>query len=598
MVDFFIASSVSSSSFMTSKTLQFDKALDEYFVRLEVDKKGGQWRICRFSGEKFYVRPEDIEFYKKIRVPLPTISPSERSRRRMAYSPGYAFFKVKSALDGKPLISVLPPTTPFQIYPHSYWLSHKWDPVDFGIAPDDQKPFFAQFKGLQLAVPRPNLNSHPANLNSDYTNNSSYLKNCYMTVDAVRGEDLYYFNCCQNNKNCVDCWSVGWSDTCYQCWGDRLWKCFFCQYTYDTTESYFLFDCRNCSNCFMSANLRNKKYYFFNEPLTKEEYERRTAEINLGDYAVFQQHLKKYEDMKTSAIHKENFNDPNNIDSIGDWMWNSKNCFQVIYSDTNEYCAYSLGFYGYRDSYDVIGGMGGELCYELMTISTENNYGVKFSTFINNSRDLEYCDLMRNCHDCFGCIGLSDKSFCVFNKQYTEDEYWRIVDELKVSMLARGEYGEFFPPNLSYYPYNYSLVNSYPGYGDLEEAKRLGYVMEFVPEDAQDTLNLEVILASKLPQDIKDADDSILEKVIFDEKHNKKFRITKFELVFYRKYGLPLPRVHPLVRMQEWRKSLDLRLNFYPRKCAKCGKEITSTYALDRPENNIYCEACYRSEVL
>ena len=583
---------------MISKTPQFDKALEEYFAKLKVDEKGGQWRVCRFSGEKFYVRPEDIEFYKKIRVPLPTLSPSERSRRRMAYSPSYTFFKVKSALDGEPLISVLPSTTQFKVYPHPYWFSHQWDPTDFGVEPDHQRTFFAQFKELQLSVPRPNLNSHPANLNSDYTNNSAYLKNCYMTVDTVKGENLYYFDCCQDNKNCVDCWSVDLSDTCYKCWGARLWKCFFCQYTYDTTESYFLFDCRNCEHCFMSANLRNKKYYFFNEPFTKEEYEKRVKAIDLGNYSVFHDYLKKYEELKVGAIRKENFNDPNNINSMGNWMWNSKNCFQVIYSDTNEDCAYSLGFYGYRDSYDVIGGVGGELCYEFMTMSTENNYGIKFSTFINNSRSLEYSDLMRNCHDCFGCIALSDKSFCIFNKQYVEEEYWRTVDKLKTEMLMRGEYGEFFPPDLSPHPYNYSLVTAYPGYDNFEEARKYGYRIEKVETETRETAGLEVIPASKLPSDIKEVDDSILEKAVLDEESGKKFRITRYELDFYRTYNLPLPRIHPLIRMQQWRKNLDLRLRFYERKCVKCGKDIKTTYAPDRPEKNIWCEACYQSEII
>lgn len=47
-----------------SKTPNFDKALNDYFSKLELDDKGGspprggQWRTCRFSGEKFYVRPE------------------------------------------------------------------------------------------------------------------------------------------------------------------------------------------------------------------------------------------------------------------------------------------------------------------------------------------------------------------------------------------------------------------------------------------------------------------------------------------------------------------------------------------------------------
>ena len=133
---------------MTSKTPQFDAALDAYFAALALDEKGGQWRLCRFSGERFYVRPEDIVFYKEMRVPLPTLSPLERARRRMAFSPGYQFFKVKSAITGKSVISIYPPNTQFKIYEHTIWFSDQWDPLSFGRAYDPARPFFEQFDAL------------------------------------------------------------------------------------------------------------------------------------------------------------------------------------------------------------------------------------------------------------------------------------------------------------------------------------------------------------------------------------------------------------------------------------------------------------------
>lgn len=34
----------------------------------------------------------------------------------------------------------------------------------------------------------------------------------------------------------------------------------------------------------------------------------------------------------------------------------------------------------------------------------------------------------------------------------------------------------------------------------------------------------------------------------------------------------------------------------YRRNCIKCGKEIETSYAPNRPEN-VYCEACYTAEV-
>jgi hypothetical protein len=70
---------------MNLKTPKFNEALGKYFSELKLDEQGGQERICRVSGEKFYVRPEDIEFYKKMQVLLPTLCHHCRMQRRMAH---------------------------------------------------------------------------------------------------------------------------------------------------------------------------------------------------------------------------------------------------------------------------------------------------------------------------------------------------------------------------------------------------------------------------------------------------------------------------------------------------------------------------------
>ncbi len=49
---------------------------------------------CRLSGQEFFVTDKDLEFYdtispvlagKKYRLPIPTLCPLERARRRMAW---------------------------------------------------------------------------------------------------------------------------------------------------------------------------------------------------------------------------------------------------------------------------------------------------------------------------------------------------------------------------------------------------------------------------------------------------------------------------------------------------------------------------------
>lgn len=577
---------------MLSKTPQFNKAIADYFTNLPLDEKGGQWRTCRFSGERFYVRPEDAEFYQSMRVPLPTLSPAERTRCRLAAAPSYFFFRGVSAATGKPVVTVYPPSAPVKIFEHEFWMSDAWSPMDYGRGIEAGKSFFEQFAALQRDVPRPNLNSHPSNINSEFTNNSVHLKNCYLTFDAIKGENLYYFECCLDNKDCVDCWAILSSDTCYKASGERLYKAFFCERTYDTVESYFLYDCRNCTSCFMSSNLRNKSYYFYNQPLSKEEYQRRMAAVNLGNYHELQRYQKDYEAMKLKAFHR-NLIAEHSTDSLGHWMFNCKNCYKVLFAFESENVAYSLGFGGSKDSYDIVGGINAERCYELMTVSSEKNYNVKFSSFIDLSTDVEYSDLCRNCSNCFGCAGLSNRSYCIFNKQYTEEEYWKKVDEIKTAMLLSGEYGEFFPPGSMILPYNASFNMAYIGFQDVDNARRYGYRIDELPDDTHSLENPELIAASQLPDDIRDVDDTILQKQIFDEKHNKRFRITPYELEFYRKHNLALPRTYPFMRMQEWRKNFDARLTFYDRSCAKCGRTIKTAYAPDAPEKNIYCEQCY-----
>ncbi len=575
------------------KTPQFDKALDEYYLKLEPDEKGGQWRVCRFSGKKFYVRPEDVEFYKRISVPLPTLSPLERRRKRVASYNAYTLFKTTSACSGKKIISIYPPNTPFKIYEYKIWLSDELDPLQHGQPYDSGRPFWDQWRQLQLSVPRPALFSDPTNINSDYTNVSKNLKNCYFTFDQNGGEDLYYHQCCANDKNCVECWAIDNSDTCYESKiGENLFKCFWCEETRNSMESYFLWDCRNCDYCFMSSCLRNKKYYFRNEYVGKEEYERRIKEINFGDFGTAEKLKQEFWNMKLEAPRRPHWNEKS-VNSFGDYIKESRNVYFGLWVYNSENLAYSEGVIASHDSYDILGGANNELCYELANVWAENDYGCKFSTQIDNCREVEYCDLCTGCRNCFGCIGLTNKQFCIFNKQYGEDEYWHIVDEVKTKMLEGGDYGEFFPPGLLPFPYRTTTVGYYYGYEDFDNAQKYGYDVSTIEESGEELVAGDLVKAKDLPADIKDVLDDILSKIIWDTKNDKKFRIIEEELDFYRKYNIPLPREHPASRMSVWRKQFGLVVNFYDRPCAKCGKMMQTSYAPDRPEKNTWCERCY-----
>ena len=247
-----------------------------------------------------------------------------------------------------------------------------------------------------------------------------------------------------------------------------------------------------------------------------------------------------------------------------------------------------------RDSYDST-AIGAELCY--MASGATGCYGVLFSNMMAECRDSEYSDYCGNCRNVFGCVALLNKSFCVFNKQYSEDEYWKLVDEIKTNMIKSGEYGEFFPPHLSPFPYQASVMASYKGYDDFDNAKKYGYRFEEIPEENLE-INVKVLETDNVPDDINNTDDTILNELIFDKKNNKLFRYTKIELDFRRKFGLPLPREHFTARLKKKREKFgSIDLKFYERTCPVCKSKFETAYSPEDPRI-VYCESCYLKEIV
>jgi len=110
----------------------------------------------------------------------------------------------------------------------------------------------------------------------------------------------------------------------------------------------------------------------------------------------------------------------------------------------------------------------------------------------------------------------------------------------------------------------------------------------------------KIIPASKLPENIANIPDDILNRAIEDEERRKiglnpLFKIIPQELEFYRKYNLPIPKKHPEQRHLDRMKIRHPR-KLFKRKCYKCWKEIQTTYAPERPEI-VYCENCYNKEI-
>ena len=105
----------------------------------------------------------------------------------------------------------------------------------------------------------------------------------------------------------------------------------------------------------------------------------------------------------------------------------------------------------------------------------------------------------------------------------------------------------------------------------------------------------KIIPAEKLPENISDIPDDILNWAIECEITKKPFKIIKPELEFYRKHNLPIPRRHPDQRHLDRMKLRNPR-KLFERNCDKCGANMQTTFAPERKEI-VYCEKCYEKEV-
>lgn len=99
----------------------------------------------------------------------------------------------------------------------------------------------------------------------------------------------------------------------------------------------------------------------------------------------------------------------------------SKNCyycFGIFYSEDVYYARYS------RKCISCSGltfCVGCEWCTECIDCS--NCYNSDYCQDCANCRDCRFCKDCFGCSDCFGCAGLFKKQYCMFNEQFSKEEY-------------------------------------------------------------------------------------------------------------------------------------------------------------------------------
>src|SRR3989338_7273023 len=507
-------------------------------------------KTCQNCHGSFVIEQDDFGFYEKIGVPPPTFCPDCRMQRRFAWLNERTLHRTVCAKTNKKIISGFAPDSGITVYDRDVWWSDDWDPTQYAQDYNFSKPFFEQWKTLLHRVPHPAV-FNARTVNCDYTQYTGEMKDGYLVSASWQGENIAYAARAHFSRDTFDVFGVFHCELCYEdvnvVKSSRLR---FSQNCEGCVDSMFLYDCRGCTNCVCCVGLRSKSYHIFNEPFSKEEYQKRVRELQLNTHTGIRNMRGKFEALRSGHIRKYatlikcERSTGDNMQNVAD----CKTCFDISGDARN--CKFiQNGADRLTDSYDGYGvGAAVELLYEAFDSGVE---GLRqfFCMTVYGSHTAVYSSNCHGCSNIFGCIGLRNKEYCIFNKQYSKEEYGTLVPKIIAHMNdlpytgTNGRvyrFGEFFPVELSQFGYNETAAQDFMPITKEEAAK-----MGFNWRDREPAEQKPTIDAKQLPDSLQEGTIEITKEIIGCENCGRPYRIIPKEYHFLEQFDLPLPRLCP-----------------------------------------------------
>ncbi len=632
----------------------------------------------------FYDRVSPVFNGNKYAIPPPTLCPDCRQQNRLAFRIDRSLYNRKSSLSGREIVSIYSPDKAVTVYDQEEWWSDTWDALQYGKTYDFSKSFFEQYKELFREVPRVALynldphNSvycnnalHSKNCYLLFASNTNeemlYSYWSYNSSSSVDCSYIYDSQLCYQSVNLKNCYETYFSQLCSF-----------------AVDAYFCYNCSNINNCIGCTNLHNTSYHIFNQPCTKAEFEKAKQELLSGSWKNIDAVARRYAAAVPNVIRKPmngSNNEESTGDYLSQTksceacfdLDQSEDCKFMVQGRKNKDC--------YDGSYNVMAELcynnlssADHVYHNLFSCYVWNCSDVFYSDSCYYSKNLFGCVGLRNKQYCI----LNQQ----YTKQEYEKLVPKIIEQMQKNILQPftrqdapdivskkeeipipglikekpaevHEWGEFFPSSLSpfgynetvameYFPLTREQVLSFPslkgrgqGEGDVRAsspppnllpsaggttALAHGIIFNWSDYELPKPDVKKIIPAAKLPDNIRDIPDDILNWAVECEITKKPYRIIKQELEFYREHNLPVPSRHPDQRDRD-RMSLRNPRKLWERQChcivrkhqhdtlpkrslsdhikpdtGQCLNRFQSTYAPDS-HAIVYCEACYRNEV-
>lgn len=571
--------------------------------------KQSETKTCQSCKAEFIIEPDDFGFYEKIGVPAPTFCPDCRRQRRMTWRNEHHFYPRQCAKCSKNILSVYSSDKPRIIYCPKCWWSDGWNAKDYALDIDWDTDFFVQYKQLLEKVPALAIynDNDIVSKNCEYTNYFARGKDCYLTTNCWKVENVMYSLCILEARDIMD------SGFLYD-GGEQLYHALYSmkssrsRYIYNSVELVdcaFCFDCRGCTSCFMSANLRNKSYCFKNKQYSKEEYQAILKKYQLDTHSGMERAKKEFREFMFTQLHRDVYMN-NSVNCTGQYLYNCKNakdCYVAVRVEDSRY--FERGD-TVKDSYDCLTGGEQELCYE--SINPDHCNGAFFTNYCHTDNDIWYSDSCQSSENIFGCVSLKSASYSIFNKQYDKEEYKKLKSKLIEQMKKAGQWGEFFPSNLSPFCYNETMAqDAFPLTKNGVSAKGLTWQDKFAKTEGKETI-------TEIPESINDVDNQIVKEVLVCNTCKRNYKIIERELQFYKVNQIPIPRQCFYCRLAKLYEEMG-PMHLWTRQCmcdyktykntaihghhkeGRCPNEFETSYSPDRPEI-VYCEKCYQAEII
>lgn len=288
--------------------------------------------------------------------------------------------------------------------------------------------FIAKYKALKDSFPQ-NPDFCYNNENTTHCGYTGNCSSCYYCFDCYENKNCLYCFDSVRSVDCVDCDYAVDCELLYEC--VDVFKCYnslYLNYSADVYDSYFCYDCTDSHDLFGCAYLKQKQYCIFNKQYSKNDYLKIVPELLKKP---IEENLKKLDLLvKKYPFGPSNVSRSENCD-YGNHVHYGSNVYLSFDAAHDENCAYLYDTHYCKNSYDITQGYKLELCYE--SEGSANSYDCNYFERCNSCFNSSYLFSCTDCHNCFGCVNLKHKRFCFLNRQYSEEEYKKLLAEIKQS---------------------------------------------------------------------------------------------------------------------------------------------------------------------